>query len=61
MKKDRRRINKTWQFTNPHGETYLFAKIGSGKNSYLKTLSFLGYNPQLDTRSKANPQPITEG
>lgn len=39
MKKDRRQINKRWYFTNKLGETFEFALIGSGKNSYIKTLN----------------------
>ena len=41
MKKDRRQINETWEHTNPKGETYEYARIGSGKNSYIKTLRFI--------------------
>ncbi len=42
MKKDRRQINQVWEFTNRLGEKYLFAKVGSGKNAYIKTLAYLG-------------------
>ena len=42
MKKDRRQINAIWQFVNRLGEIFTFAKIGSGKNSYIKTLSYDG-------------------
>lgn len=42
MKKDRRQINKTWEATNPLGEKFLFGKVGSGKNSYIKTIKYLG-------------------
>lgn len=42
MKKDRRQLNSTWKFVNPLGEKFLFGKIGSGKNSYIKTLKYLG-------------------
>lgn len=42
MKKDKRKINKKWEFVNKLGEKFLFAKIGSGKNSYIKTLAYLG-------------------
>lgn len=38
MRRDMRRINKIWDFLNPMGEWYTFAKIGSGKNSYIATL-----------------------
>ena len=53
MKKDKRQINKIWQATNPLGEVYEYAKIGSGKNSYIKTLRYIGkleeieWKPQL--------------
>ena len=40
--KDRRQLNETWIFTNPLGETYEYGRIGSGKNSYIKTLRYLG-------------------
>lgn len=39
---DKRQINKEWEATNPLGERYRYAKIGSGKNSYIKTLAYLG-------------------
>ena len=41
-KKDRRKINKTWEFTNPLGERYRFGRKGSGKNSVIVTLAYLG-------------------
>lgn len=53
MKQDKRQINQTFQATNPHGETYQYARIGSGKNSYIKTIAFINYDPQLDTREKS--------
>jgi len=42
IKKDRRQVNEVWSHTNPQGETYLYARVGSGKNSYIKTLKYLG-------------------
>ena len=37
--KDKRRINKVWQACNPLGEWYTYAIVGSGKNSFIATLS----------------------
>lgn len=42
MKKDRRQINEVWEMTNRLGERYKMARVGSGKNSYIKTLEYLG-------------------
>jgi hypothetical protein len=33
-----RKINKVWQFTNPAGDCFIFADIGSGKRNYIRTL-----------------------
>lgn len=41
-KKDRRKINKRWISTNPLGETYEYGLLGSGKNSVVVTLNYLG-------------------
>ena len=41
-KKDRRKINKIWIATNPLGETYKYGLKGSGKNSVVVTLAYLG-------------------
>jgi hypothetical protein len=38
---DKRRIVKTWWFTNRLGETFQFAQVGRGKDSYIKTLRSL--------------------
>jgi hypothetical protein len=40
MNKDRRRINQVWVASNREGLFFVFAKIGSGKNSYTKTIGF---------------------
>lgn len=37
--KDLRRVNKVWEGCNPKGEWFTYARIGSGKNSYIATLS----------------------
>lgn len=42
MAKDRRQINQIWQAANPQGLIYEYARIGSGKNSYIKTLRYIG-------------------
>ena len=46
MKKDRRQINEIWEHTNPLGERYEYGRVGSGKNSYIKSLKFIGYTPK---------------
>ena len=38
MKGDKRKINKVWDACNPKGEWHTFAIVGSGKDSYIKTL-----------------------
>lgn len=35
-----RKINRIWSGTNPRGECFVFAKIGSGSNSYISTLGY---------------------
>lgn len=35
-----RRINEIWPFTNPMGECFFFARVGSGKNRVLMTLGY---------------------
>ena len=40
--KDKMQINNVWEYCNHLGELYRFARIGSGKNSYIKTLCYLG-------------------
>jgi hypothetical protein len=40
--KDKRQTNHVWEYCNRLGELYRFARIGSGKNSYIKTLCYLG-------------------
>lgn len=35
-----RRINKIWSATNPRGECFIFARIGSGKNAFISTLGY---------------------
>lgn len=42
MRKDKRQINKIWEYCNQYGDIYRFAKIGSGENSYIKTIAYLG-------------------
>lgn len=42
MKKSRQQVNETWEFVNSKGERFLFGRVGSGKNSYVKTLAYLG-------------------
>lgn len=42
MRKDKRQINAVWEYCNRYGDIYRFAKIGSGKNSYIKTIAYLG-------------------
>jgi len=37
--KDMRRINKVWQACNPLGEWFTYARVGSGKNAFITTLS----------------------
>ena len=37
--KDRRKINKVWQACNYLGEWSTYAIVGSGKNSFVATLS----------------------
>jgi len=37
-KRDLRQVNRVWQGTNPKGETFTYAQIGKGKDSYTKTL-----------------------
>ena len=39
---DRRQVNEIWEYTNWLGEAYRFARVGSGKNAYIKTLAYLG-------------------
>lgn len=39
MNKDRRQINKVWQACNHLGEWFTYALIGTGKNSFIATLS----------------------
>lgn len=51
MKKDRRQINKSWEFYNNVGERFLGQQVGTGKNSYIKT-RFLGYNKDFDETAK---------
>lgn len=43
-KKDRRKINKKWTATNKLGETFEYGLLGSGKNSIVVTLNYLGKN-----------------
>ena len=47
--KDKRRINKKWIFTNRLGEVYVFGRVGSGKNAYIKTIDFLGIVGNIST------------
>lgn len=42
MRKDKRQINAVWEYCNRYGDVFRFAKIGSGKNSYIKTIAYLG-------------------
>jgi len=35
-----RRINKIWSHTNPRGECFVYAKIGSHVNAYISTLGY---------------------
>jgi len=37
---DRRRLNKVSWERNPRGEYFVFGKVGSGENSYIKTLAY---------------------
>ena len=39
MTKDRRQINKIWEACNCLGEWYTYAIVGTGKNSFVATLS----------------------
>lgn len=39
MLKDRRQINKVWHACNPKGEWYTYALVGTGKNSFIATIS----------------------
>ena len=49
MKKDKREINEVWEHENPLGEKYLYGRVGSGKNTYIKSLKYLG---KTDLRRK---------
>ena len=40
MKKDRRQINKVWVARNREGLFFVYAKVGSGKDSYTKTIGY---------------------
>lgn len=40
--RDYKYINTIWIFTTKQDETYLMAKVGSGKKGYIKTLKYLG-------------------
>ena len=42
MNKDKRQISAVWEYCNSDGDVFRFARIGSGKNSYVKTLCYLG-------------------
>lgn len=52
--KDRRTITEVWTFVNPEGEKYTFARVGSGKDSYIKTLS---YDGKVDVALSPKPAP----
>jgi len=39
-------IKRVWSHTNRLGETFLYGKVGSGKDSYIKTLAYLGKNKE---------------
>ena len=39
-KKDRRQINKVWVARNREGLYFVYAKVGSGKDSYIKTIGY---------------------
>ena len=36
--KDSRRINRVWEFRNPLGQVFTFARVGTGSNSVIVTL-----------------------
>ena len=39
-KKDKRQINKVWVANNREVLYFVYARVGSGKNSYIKTIGY---------------------